>query len=305
MPNYSSECQPIADKIKGLQSTVASFQKQLETAASGEKPFLLSQIKKAEAEIAQQESLLTTCVKDHPYKPPAPPPKNPCVEIYHEQQKLQEQLDVVIQKALAPLQAELQNTPGPAKEGILQQIKDERARIMATNPLVKEIAAKGKEYDDCLTKHGGLLPLDTTFKGKATMRTNNSNAKGPFTQDVKIGIHFSAWNHAHISVTDFPPISVTYDTGFPAGTVTTTVSLTTGSGTYDPKSRDVSITLDLYFEHSTSLAGPSTLKIELDSKNPLAKDGKIDVSGEAKFKGGYLDGNECSLDVSGTISPQP
>ena len=305
MPNYSSTCQPIANKIKGLQSDVASFQKQLQTAAPGAKAGLLSQISKLQSQVSEQEGLLATCVKEHPYKPPAKPPKNPCLSIEKEEEQLQAQLEQVISKALAPLQKELQTAPSGAKAGILKQIDDERKRIMATNPLVPEIAAKKKEYDDCLTKHGGKLAIAATFKGTATMRTDNSHAKGPFKQSVTMDIEFSAWDNAHITVIDFPGVSVTYDTHSPVGTVTTTVSLTTGSGSYDSKSRKLSITLILYFEHSTSLAGPSSLKIELDGQKPLGKDGSIEVSGEAKFKGGYLDGNECSLDVSGKISPHP
>ena len=305
MPNYSSTCQPIANNIKGLQSDVASFQKQLQKASPGEKSGLLSQIKKLQSQITEQEGLLATCVKEHPYKPPVKPPKNPCLSFEKEEEQLQAQLEQVISKALAPLQKELQTAPSGAKAGILKQIKDERARIMATNPLVPEIAAKKKQYDDCLTKHGGKLAIEATFKGTATMRTDNSHAKGPFKQHVTMDIEFSAWDNAHIRVIDFPGVSVTYDTHSPVGTVTTTVSLTTGSGTFDPKSRNLSITLKLYFEHSTSLAGPSSLTIELDGEKPLGKDGSIEVSGAAKFKGGYLDGNECSLDVSGTISPHP
>jgi hypothetical protein len=37
----------------------------------------------------------------------------------------------------------------------------------------------------------------------------------------------------------------------------------------------------------------------------LSGSGKIDLIGGAPFKGGYLDGNECSLEVKGTISPLP
>lgn len=305
MPNYSSECQPIADKIKGLQSQVASFQKELQTAAPGAKSGLISQITKLQQQVAQEEGLLNDCAKKHPYQPPPPPPKNPCLSINHDLKQLQEQLEQVIQKALAPLQAELQKTAGPAKTGILQQIKDERAHIMATNPLVKEIAAKQKEYNDCLLKHGGKLAIDADFKGKATMRTNNDNAKGPFTQNITIGLTFSAWNNAHISITDFPGVSVTYDTHSPAGTVTTTVSMTSGSGTFDEKTRFVTFQLELYFEHSTSLAGPSSLNITLTGSKPMTSDGGIDLSGDSTFKGGYLGGNTCSIEVSGKISPHP
>ncbi len=305
MPGYSSECQPLADKVKGLQSDVASFQKELQTAAPGAKSGLISQITKLQQQVTQQEGLLADCVKKHPYQPPPPPPKNPCLSIYHDLQQLQVQLEQVIQKALAPIQAELQKAAGGEKAGILQQIKETRANIMATNPLVKEIAAKQKDYNDCLLKHGGKLAIDANFKGKATMRTNNEHAKGPFTQNVTIGLRFSAWNNAHIAVTDFPGVSVTYDTHSPVGEVTTTVSMTTGSGTFDEKTRFVTFQLELYFEHSTSLAGPSSLNITLTGSKPMTSDGGIDVSGDSTFKGGYLGGNTCSIEVSGTISPHP
>lgn len=305
MPNYSSECQPIANMIKGLQGDVAAFQKTLQNAAPGEKAFLLSQIAKAEGQIAKEQGLLDDCIKKHPYKPPAPPPKNPCLGIKKQENDLQNQLELEIDKAIAPLQKELQNAPAPAKAGILHQIETLRAQIKATSPLSKQIAIKEKEYDDCLISHGGLLPMNAKFKGKATMRTDNSHAKGPFKQDITIGLRFGAWDHSYIEITDFPSISVTYDTHSVVGTVTTTVSLTSGSGRYDPKTHSVSINLDLYFEHSTSLAGPSSLKIELTGNKPLASDGSIDVFGGAKFQGGYLGGNEASIDVSGKISPHP
>ena len=58
MSGYSKQCQPIAGKITGLTSEVASLQKELQKAGPGEKAFLISQIKKAEGEIAKQQGLL-------------------------------------------------------------------------------------------------------------------------------------------------------------------------------------------------------------------------------------------------------
>ena len=70
MPGYSTECQPIANQITGFKSEVASLQKQLQTAAPGEKQFLISQIEKLNSQITQQTGLLNNCVKEHPYHPP-------------------------------------------------------------------------------------------------------------------------------------------------------------------------------------------------------------------------------------------
>jgi hypothetical protein len=305
MPNYSKECQPIAGNITGLKNDVASLQKELQKAAPGEKSFLISQIKEAEGEIAKQQGLLDDCVKKHPYHPPPPPPPNPCLGLLKELKKLQNDLAVEIQKALAPLQKQLQSAAPGEKAGIIQEIKNTRADLMNNSPLAKEIAAKQKAYTACLTSHGGKLAMDAKFKGTATMWTDNSHAPGPFKQDVTIGLRFGDWDHSNIEVTDFPTISVTYDTHSPAGTVTTTVTLIYGSGTYDPQSHGISVTLDLYFHHSTSLAGDSRLHVHLGSDAPLSASGAIDLTGGAPFKGGYLDGNECSLEVKGKISPQP
>jgi hypothetical protein len=305
MPNYSKECQPIAGKIDGLQSQVASLQGELQTAAPGEKPFLISQIKAAEAEIAKERGLLDDCVKKYPYKPPPPPPPNPCLGLLKELNSLREDLTVEIQKALAPLQKELQTAAPGEKAGIIHQIQATRHELMTNSPLANEIAAKQKAYDSCLTSHGGKLAMDATFKGKATMWTDNGNAPGPYKEDVTIGLRFGDWDHSAIEITSFPTISVTYNTHSPAGTVTTTVTLISGSGSYDPQSHGISVTLDLYFHHSTSLAGPSRLHAQLGSNAPLSATGAIDLIGGGPFKGGYLDGNECSLEVKGKISPLP
>jgi hypothetical protein len=303
MPNYSPECQPIAGNITGLKNDVASLQKELQKAAPGEKPFLISQIKKAEAEIAKQQGLLDDCVKKHPYHPPPPPPPNPCLGLLKDLNKLRNDLSVEIQKALAPLQKQLQNAAPGEKAAIIHEIQATRADLMNNSPLAREIAAKQKAYDTCLTSHGGKLAVDATFTGKATMWTDNGNAPGPYTEDVTIGFRFGDWDHSAIDITSFPTLSVTYDT--PIGKITTTVEFISGSGTYDPQSHGISVTLDLYFHHSTSLAGPSRLHVSLGSEAPLSGSGKIDLIGGAPFKGGYLDGNECSLEVKGTISPLP
>ena len=304
MPGYSTECQPIANKITGLKSEVASFQKELQTAAPGQKQFLLGQIEKLNSQIAQQTALLNTCVKEHPYHPPPPPPKNPCLGIQADADKLQQTLDDEIQKALAPLQKELQTAPSGEKPGILHQIQAIRQQYM-TGPLAHQIAAKEDEYHACVKAHGGLSAMNAHFKGKATMFTTNSHAPGPFKQDIDITLHFGDWDHSSVTVTHFPPISVTYNTHSIAGTVTTTVTMQSGTGYYDPQNHSISITLNLFFHHNTSLAGDSTLQIILGSSGPIAADGSVDAFGGGTFKGGFLGDDECSIDVKGKITPHP
>jgi len=166
-----------------------------------------------------------------------PPPPNPCLGILKELNKLKEELSVEVQKALAPLQKQLQTAAPGEKAAIIHKIQATRAELMDNSPLAKEIAAKQKAYEACLTSHGGKLAMDDKFKETATIPTNNSHAPGPFKQDVTIGLRFGDWAHSDIEITDFPTISVTYDTHTPVGTVTTTVELVYGSRKYDPLPR--------------------------------------------------------------------
>jgi hypothetical protein len=303
MPNYSKECQPIATKIAGLKTGQQALQQELQHAAPGEKAALVAQIKEIGAEITKQQKALADCVKLHPYVPPQPPPPNPCLSLLKELNQLKKKLADDIRKAIAPLQEELQHAAGSEKAAIVAQIKAARAEILKNSPLPKQIAAKQKQYDDCLIAHGGVLALDATFKGTATMQTTNDNAPGPFKQNVNIGIHFGEWDHGVFDVRSFPPISVTYDT--PIGSVTTTVSLKSGSGTFDSKAKTVALNLSLFFHHSTSLAGDSSLDIQLGTTKLLDAAGNITVSGSAPFQGGYLDDDICSLTVDGKITPHP
>jgi hypothetical protein len=173
-----------------------------------------------------------------------------------------------------------------------------------TGPLAHQIAAKEDEYHACVKAHGGLSAMNAHFKGKATLYTTNSHAPGPYTSDVDITLHFGDWDHSAVTVTHFPPVSVTYDTHTFAGMVTTTVTMESGFGTYDPQNKGISITLNLFFHHSTSLAGDSTLHITIGG-GPIGADGSVDAYGGAPFKGGFLGGDECSLEVKGKVAPHP
>jgi hypothetical protein len=298
-------CQKIENEIKGLDQERDSLQEELQHAAPGEKAFLVSQIKALNTQITKKNKELADCIKQNPFMPPPKPKPNPCKPIAQEIIKLENALNTEVHNAVADLQEELQHAAPGEKPGLVAQIKKISADIRKNSKTAKQIAAKQKEYADCLQTNGGLLALSATFKGTATMLTSNSNAPGPFKQGVTIGLAFSDWDHRDIWVSSFPPISVTYDVGFPVGQVTTTVSLSSGVGTFDPPSNTITLKLSLFFHHSTSLAGDSTLDITLSTTSLLTAAGKITVSGSSKFKGGYLGGDTCWLTVEGTISPHP
>jgi hypothetical protein len=300
MPSYSSQCQPIADKVNGLDADITSAQKSLQSAAPGAKSAILSRIRDLQGQKTTEWGLLNDCVRKHPYIPPPPPPKNPCLGIKKEVNDLEEQLSVKIQKELAPLQKQVQHATSGEKSALLHQIQVLRNDLTKNSDLAKEAKAKEQEYEQCIVSHGGLLELKATFSGKATMHTSNSDAPGPYSMDDTIGLLFSEWNHANVTITSFPPLSATFDT--PLGTNTTTVTLIAGSGTYNPDGY-LTMTLDLHFHHT--LVSDSRLHITLKNVEPMDSTGKVSVMGSAPFQDGYLDGDECTLQVKGAVMPHP
>jgi len=304
MPNYSKECQPIAGKITALESDVASLQADLQTADPEAKSSLIGMISGKQSDIAHERALLSDCVKKFPYKPPPAPPKNPCLGIKKDVNKLQQDLEDAIDKALAPLQLELQSAASDGKAGLINVINTTRDYVKTHTPFLAEIAAKQKEYDQCVAKHGGLPALAAKFTGTATLQTDNSHFNQPVHRDVTIGLEFSDWDHSHITITSFPEITKEFSLGI-LGDNTETVTLTSGSGNYDPQSHGISFHLDLDFLGTNSVVGNSSLNIGLMSNDPLPQDGKLTVFGGATFNGGALGGSEGTLTVSGTISPHP
>jgi hypothetical protein len=307
MPTQLSPiCQKIQNQINSLDQERKSLQAELQEAAPGQKSALASQIKALNTKITAKKKELADCVKKNPYVPPPPPPPPPKAKCTAEEQavaKLQAALSKEIHNAVADLQEELHHAAPGEKPFIVGQIKQITADITKNSATGKKLAAAKKAFAKCLTDNGLLPALNATFKGTATLTTSNSNAKGPFNQSVNIGLRFSVRDHKDVSITSFPKISVKYDT--PIGQVTTTVTMNSGSGTFNKSTNKITLNLSLAFKHSTAFAGDSTLAIKLNTDSALDAAGKITVSGSSKFKDGYLDGDTCTLSVKGTISPRP
>jgi hypothetical protein len=303
--NLSPTCQKIEDVIKGLQQHKQALADQLDEAAPALKPVIKEQIEELNNKIKAKKNELKKCIEEHPYVAPEKPKPLPeeCAALRKEIEKRRTALSKEVRAAVAHLQEQLHDAPDKAQ--IIGQIKEKTADIKKNSPTAKKLADKIKEYDRCIIKYGGLPALDATFNGRATLMTSDDNAAGPFKQPVNIGLHFVEWDHSTFSVTSFPPISVTYDTDSPAGTVTTTVTKNGPSGgEFNPITNLLSVRLLLFFHHSTDWAGDSTLDITL-GPSLLSSDGKITVEGSALFKDGYLDEKTCWLRVEGTISPRP
>ncbi len=299
-------CQKIQNQINSLDQEKKSLQEELQEAAPGQKSALASQIKALNTKITAKKAELATCVKKNPYVPPPPPPPPPKLKCTAEEQavaKLQAALSKEIHNAVKDLQEELHSAAPGQKPFIVGQIKQITADITKNSATGKKLTAAKKAFNACLDVEGLLHLLSATFKGTATLTTSNSNAKGPFNKNVNIGLRFSVRDHKDVSITSFPKISVSYDT--PVGEVTTSVTMNSGSGTFNKSTNKITLNLNLAFKHSTALAGDSTLAITLKTDSPLDAAGKITVSGSSKFKDGYLDGDTCTLSVKGTISPRP
>ncbi len=299
-------CQKIQNQINSLDQEKKSLQAELQEAAPGQKSALASQIKALNTKITAKKKELAECVKKNPYVPPPPPPPPPKLKCTAEEQavaKLQAALSKEIHNAVKDLQAELHSASPGQKPAIVAEIKKITADIKKNSATGKKLAAAQKAFAKCLEVEGLLQALNASFKGTATLKTSNSNAKGPFNQGVNIGLRFSVRDHKDVSITTFPKISVSYDT--PVGEVTTTVTKNSGSGTFNKSTNKITLNLNLAFKHSTALAGDSTLAITLKTDSALDAAGKITVSGSSKFQDGYLDGDTCTLSVKGTISPRP
>lgn len=305
-PPLSPVCQKIANKIKALEHTKQVLADQLKKASTGMKADIAAQIKELNLEIAKKNKELKDCIKKNPVVPPPAPKPNPCKSIAGQISKLKTALDKEVQQAVAPLQELLKKASPDEKGDIAGMIKEKSADIRKNSQTAKKIATLQKEYSNCIEINGGLPALNATFAGTATLTTSNADAPGPFKRKVTVSLRFSEWDHRDISNVGFSPIAVTYDAGFPVGTVTTTVSLMGSTfGKFDPFANSITLPLELFFHHSTDLAEDSTLDITLVTTSPLTGAGKIAVSGSSKFKGGYLDDESCSLTVVGTISPHP
>jgi hypothetical protein len=302
---YSPQCQKIADELHSLQEEKQSLSSALDIGEVPGKGAAAAEIKALLSQITKTQTELNDCVKKHPYVPPPKPPADPCKSLEQQLAGLEAALAKEIRDAVAPLQQDLQHAAPGEKAGIIGQIKQAKGDILAHSPLVQQIAKAKDKLTQCITTHNGLLELKATLKGQATMTTSNGHAPGPFHEPVNIGLDFSIWDHHEVQITSFPPISVTYDTHSPAGTVTTTVSLVGGSGTFDRQSGMIQMNLSLYFHHSTSLAGDSRLDIQMSTTSALNAQGHITVDGSSHFKGGFLDQDTCWITVDGTISPKP
>jgi len=148
--------------------------------------------------------------------------------------------------------------------------------------------------------------LASTFTGTATMTTTHPSASGPFTQSMRLAVSFEDCR-ARVRITEFPPVSVTFDT--PVGANTTTVTMPSGgAGVLDPDTGRMDVPVTLRFGNSIVAGGTSFVDMTLSTApaggSPL-RAGAVTLAGSGRFRGGFLNGQTCTLTVSGTLTPVP
>ena len=205
----------------------------------------------------------------------------------------------------------------------------------ASNPnlkaaLLRTLTRYNEQLDDlradfrrCMDEHGAtpreLAPeaLTSRLTGTATLRTTDSEARGPFDVDLDIDLRFSR-NRCEVMVTRFPSLKLKTSNIPGLGRVAVTVSKTGGGwGTYHPVSGTLNIQITLHFHYDTIYVGDddATFNLttgsvplgdgDLATGSPLNADNRIILVGTATFHNGYLNRKRGGLLVRATISPRP
>jgi len=215
---------------------------------------------------------------------------------------------LALEKKIQQIQASPDYIQGPHDPHPGKPDPDSLAEVKALWP---EVTAKIAQWTACeLTLPGHLPDSNATFSGTATLTTSNSHAPGPFVQNVSISLLFHEFDHTTFDVTNFPAIVVGPFPTPPAGSNTTTITLTgNAQGTDNPTSGFLQVTMPLHFQESNFFAGDSDITSSLSTEIPpgsrMDATGHITIAGTSIFQSGFLGGDTGTLVVKGTISPHP
>lgn len=180
--------------------------------------------------------------------------------------------------------------------------------------LNKSIKQAQAELDACFIQ-AGLQSLVAILSGTATLTTTHTDASGPFTESVTIGLFFSP-GRVTFSIVNFPAIATDpFDTS--VGTNITTITLDSSKqGTSNPNTGTLTIGCTLKFDHSIDFPfyeEDSTLPIALTTGKigslqgaPVNQTtGAVTLVGSGTFQGGFLGGKTGNIVITGTINPIP
>jgi hypothetical protein len=227
-------------------------------------------------------------------------PTDPCKSVKDEVTRLQEEL----QAEKSNWQPHNTGGGGPRHPaaGMIRQLENEyRPRIQA----------KQREYEQCRFDNGGKPDLPVTLAASVRMTTTKSEAPGPYNKSITLGLTFLKFEHKTLSITSFPSISVTFDTGTPLGSNTTTITNSSVEPTsVNPANGRMTISLTLHFHQSLLDGQDSDVSIELSTENSggsrINRSNRLVIlAGTGTFEDGFLDGEDCTLVIRGTLSALP
>ncbi len=220
------------------------------------------------------------------------------------------------------LQELLRGASTNAKADLIRRIRAverQRAQDTEIRRLTRELATCRQQFDTTPRRQLAPSTLSAVFRGTATVTTTRSEARGPFTQNLNLGLLFSR-NRCTVSITSFPPISFTTTVPL-AGQITITVTQTGGgTGNFFPISGQITMPITLFFDYGTILAGNDTATLSLTTGNSISARGTFNLAGVALptaggttvegpvtlvgttvFQNGFLGGQEGGFTVTGNI----
>jgi hypothetical protein len=288
------ECQKIAQGLDALIAEKNSWADELDSASTGEKPYIIKKIKELNIKIKAAQKKLESCIKEHPPLPAPTDKFKQCEAIIHAISKLK--------KEKQDIAADLKKASPGEKPSLIRQIKK----------IIDKIRQKERELDRCMISHGGLPTLETTLKGRATLTTDNENAMGPFKKNIVAAIAFLKYDHTKLAAS-FQPITFgPFST--PVGNVSIIASQVGGAfGNFNPLNGNMFINIKLFIANSSNFPGAGDSDIELylstldSNASALDSSGDITLVGHGVFntQHGYLEENNAWLRIVGKITPNP
>jgi hypothetical protein len=151
------------------------------------------------------------------------------------------------------------------------------------------------------------MPLNATLTGTATLTIDNPNTRTPFFERLNMVPIVFSQDRCSVSLVNFPPIVRTFPVPGGSNTATLTI-LSGGAGSFNPMTGRMDVPLTLRITNSHPFGGTSDLSLTLSTAAPGGRalvGGGLALAGSGRFTGGFLNGNNATLVVAGTISPTP
>jgi hypothetical protein len=124
LEKVAPECEALAAEVEALKAKIKNWQTQLQSGDyPGNKSELTTQIKEAQADLAQKKAELAECIAEHPLPPEKPPPGLPpeCRELAGEV--------AILESKIKTAQESLKTAPPALKSTIAAKIKNLQAAL--------------------------------------------------------------------------------------------------------------------------------------------------------------------------------